>query len=94
MSILKRIGTKVAKWFIPSANKLAGYAAGGIAKAVNSSKEDVKAKVGKVAAAAETATNVANQLARMLNDGTIDEMEVQNLQALLTPMFAKVLELV
>lgn len=94
MSIIKIIGTKVAKWFIPGASKLAGYAAEGIAKAVNSSKDDTKAKVGKVAAAAETATNVANQLARMLNDGTINAAEEKELQAMLTPMFAKVLELI
>ena len=82
------------KKLIPGAGKLARYAAEGIAKAVNSSKDDVKAKVGKVAAAAETATNVANQLARMLADGTIDELEVKNLQAMLTPVFDKMLELV
>ena len=82
------------KKFIPGANKLAGYAAEGIAKAVNSSNADTKAKVGKVAAAAETATNVANQLSRMLNDGTINAAEEKELQAMLTPLFAKMLELV
>lgn len=84
---------KIVK-FVANANKLAKYAARAIAKAVNSSKDDTKAKVAKYSQMAETATNVANQLSRMLTDGTIDEMEEENLQAMLTPLFAKVMELV
>lgn len=82
------------KKLIPGAGTLARYAAEGIAKAVNSSKDDTKAKVAKFSQMAATATNVANQLSRMTTDGTIDEMEKKNLQAMLTPVFAKMLELV
>jgi hypothetical protein len=86
------------KWLVklicPSAETLAGYAADGIAKSVNDSAEDTKAKVAKCAACAETATLVAHTLAKMAKDGSLDKTETAELQKMLTPLFAKVLALV
>lgn len=82
------------KKLIPGPSKLAGYAAGGIAKAVNGSRDEVKEKVAAVARMAENATNIANQLSRMVMDGEINEMEAKDLQAMLTPLFEKVLGLI
>ena len=78
---------KLAKMFCPGAATLAGYAAEGIAKAVNNSKEDTKAKVAAIAAKAREATELANRLAKMIEDGTIDEIEKKTLQGMLTPYF-------
>ena len=79
------------KWliqkFCPSADTLAGYAAEGVARAVNDSKSETRAKVAKIAANAAAATDIANRLARMVEDGTIDEMETKDLQAMLAPVF-------
>ena len=86
------------KWLIklicPSAETLAGYAAEGIAKYANDSAEDTKAKVAKYAAYAESVTQIANTLAAMAKDGSLDKTETAELQRMLTPLFAKVLELV
>ena len=75
------------KAFCPSAETLAGYAANGIAGAVNASKSETKAKVAKVAAYAAAATEIANRLAKMVEDGSIDDMEAKDLKIMLTPTF-------
>ena len=86
------------KWLVkllcPSGETLAGYAADGIAKSVNNSKEEVRMKVAKYATYAQEATRIANRLSEMVNDGTIDATETKDLQAMLTPVFEKVLALV
>lgn len=79
------------KWliqmFCPSASTLAGYAAEGIAKSVNESEADTKAKIAKIAAVAASATELANKLAKMAEDGTLDKVETKTLQDMLTPCF-------
>lgn len=86
------------KWLMklicPSGKTLAGYAAGGITKSVNSSKEDAKAKIAKYAAYAQEATRIANTLSGMLADGNIDTAETDALKEMLTPLFDKALALV
>lgn len=77
----------LAKVFCPSAASLAGYAAAGIAKSVNGSPEDVKAKIATIAAQAAAATELANRLAKMAEDGTIDQVETKTLQGMMTPWF-------
>ena len=94
----KRKENQPMKWLVklicPSADTLAGYAADGIAKSVNSSKEEVKAKVAKYATYAESVTQIANTLAAMAKDGSLDKTETAERQRMLTPLFAKVLALV
>ena len=86
------------KWLMklicPSGATLAGYAAGGIAKSVNSSKEEAKAKIAKYSAYAQEATRIANTLSGMVTDGNIDTVEKKALKEMLTPLFDKALALV
>ena len=86
------------KWLMklvcPSGDTLAGYAADGIAKAVNSSKEDTRQKVAKYAEYAKNVTAIANRLSEMVVDGSIDKTETETLHGMLTPIFEKVLALV
>lgn len=84
----------IAKMFMPGAKTLAGYAADGIAKAVNESKDETRAKVSKVATVALVASDIAGQLSRIVEDGQIDKLERDAIAALVEPIFQKVLELV
>ena len=78
---------RLAKMFCPGAAKLAGYAAEGLANSLNGSKADTKAKIACIAAKAKEATELANRLAAMLEDGTIDQVEQKTLQGMMTPYF-------
>ena len=91
---MKELKKKLMKMFCPSGKTLAGYAADGIAGAVNSSKEETRSKVAKYAAYAQEATRIANRLSERVNDGTIDSKEAKDLQEMLTPVFDKLLALV
>lgn len=86
------------KWLMklvcPSGETLAGYAAEGIAKSVNSTKEDVRVKIAKYAQYAKDATAIANRLSDMVVDGSIDKAETDELQRMIAPLFDKVLALV
>jgi len=77
----------LAKMFCPGAATLAGYAAEGIAKSVNTSTADTKARIAAFSAHAAAATELANKLAKMAEDGMIDEVETQTLRTLMTPYF-------
>ena len=86
------------KWLIniicPSGETLAGYAAEGIAKSVNSSSDDVRGKIAKYSAYANEATRIANTLTGMVVDGKLDKAETETLQEMLTPLFTKLLAFV
>lgn len=86
------------KWLIklicPSGETLAGYAAEGIAKSVNSSSDNVRDKIAKYSSYANEATRIANTLTGMVVDGQLDKTEVEALQEMLTPLFTKLLALV
>lgn len=79
------------KWFVrtfcPSAETLAGLSADGIAGAVNGSKAEVREKVARIGAVAAKATDIANRLARMVEDGTVDGVETAELAKMLTPVY-------
>lgn len=81
----------MTKWlikkFCPSAKTLAGYGAEGIAKSVNESRKKTRDKIAKIAAYAASATEIANRLAKMVDDGTIDDTETKVLQEMLHPLF-------
>lgn len=84
----------LVKMFCPSAKTLAGYAADALAKSVNESSADVKERVAKYAMYAAEVTDVANTLAQMAKDGDISKTDRDALQAMLVPLFDKVLALV
>lgn len=85
------------KWLMklltPSGKTLAGYAADGIAKSVNSSKDEARDKIARYSAYAQEATRIANTLSGMLADGRVDTPETDALKAMLTPLFEKALAL-
>ena len=86
------------KWLIklvcPSGETLAGYAAEGVAKSVNSSSDNVREKIAKYSAYANEATRIANTLTGMVVDGEIKPDETEALKEMLTPLFDKLLALV
>lgn len=79
------------KWLIkklcPKADTLAGLSADGIAKYVNDSKAETKEKIARLGTLAANATEITNRLARMVDDGTIEDMEKEVLKEMLTPVF-------
>lgn len=85
---------KLAKLFFPSANTLAGYAADGIAKAVNTSKDATRIRVQKIAGCANEIAAISAKLSQMALDGTIDTIEKAELQKMMTPMFEQVLDVI
>lgn len=76
----------IAKWFCPSAPKLALFAAENVAKAVNESRAETKNKISRIAIHAAEITTLANRLSKMCEDGSIDEAEVKTLQDMFTPI--------
>ena len=84
-SIIKAIATP---------ERLSGYAADGIQRGINGTKEETAATVAKYATIANEAADIAKNISGMLTDGRIDNMERDTLQKMLEPMFAKVMELV
>ena len=84
-SIIKAIATP---------ERLSGYAADGIQRGFNGTKEDTAAIVAKYATTANEMAELAKNISAMLTDGRIDDMERDALQKMLEPLFAKVMELV
>ena len=84
-SIIKAIATP---------ERLSGYAADGIQRGVNGTKEETAATVAKYAAFANEAAEFAKNISAMLTDGRIEDSERDTLQKMLEPLFAKVMELV
>ena len=82
------------KLICPSGETLAGYAAEGIAKSVNSSSDDVRDKIAKYSAYAQEASRIANSLTSMGVDGKIKPDEEKALKDMLTPLFDNLLALV
>ena len=84
-SIIKAIATP---------ERLSGYAADGIQKGVNRTKDETAATVAKYATVTNETAELAKNISAMLTDGRIDDMERDTLQKMLEPLFAKVMELV
>ena len=84
-SIIKAIATP---------ERLSGYAADGIQRGVNGTKEETAVTVAKYAAFANEAAEFAKNISAMLTDGRIEDSERDTLQKMLEPLFAKVMELV
>lgn len=94
MNIWQRFKEWCVKKMIPSADTLAGIAADGITNGFNRQGENTRDKIAKIAVIGETASKVTNKLTAMLTDGKIDEGERDEIAAMLTPLFAKVLDTV
>ena len=84
-SIIKAIATPA---------RLSSYAADGIQRGVNGTKEEIAATVAKYATITNEMAELAKNISAMLTDGRIDDMERDTLQMMLKPLFAKVMELV
>ena len=84
-SIIKAVATP---------ERLSGYAADGIQKGVNGTKEETAATVAKYATITNEMAELTKNISAMLTDGRIDKMERDTLQKMLEPLFAKVMELV
>ena len=84
-SIIKAIATP---------ERLSGYAADGIQRGINGTKEETAATVAKYATTANERAEIAKNISAMLTDGRIDKMERDTLQKMMEPLFAKVMELV
>ena len=84
-SIIKAIATP---------ERLSGYAADGIQRGVNGTKEETAATVAKYATLTNEMAELAKNISARLTDGRIDKTERDTLQMMLKPLFAKVMELV
>ena len=84
-SIIKAVATP---------ERLSSYAADGIQRGINGTKEETAATVAKYATITNEMAAIAKNVSAMLTDGRIDDMERDTLQKMLEPLFAKVMELV
>ena len=84
-SIIKAIATP---------ERLSSYAADGIQRGVNGTKEETAATIAKYATITNEMAELAKNISAMLTDGRIDDVERDALQKMLDPLFAKVMELV
>ena len=87
-----KIMSSILKIFLPNSQKMAELAADRIAESVNSS--DLKDNIAKYAAMSKTATEMADWLAKVLEDGSIDTYEQRELAERLRPLFEKVVALI
>lgn len=87
-----KIMTSILKIFLPNSSKMANLAAEKIADSVN--KSELKDSIARYASMSKHATEMADWLAKVLQDGTIDEMEKDELAKALLPLFEKVVELI
>lgn len=82
---------KIVKWFL-SAKKLAKWSADGVQNAINSSSLSQYAdKYGDIA---KKVTDVQTWLVEMLKDGKIDNLERDEIEAKLVPLFDKLMEII
>lgn len=79
---------------IVTGDRLAGYAADGIQRGVNGTKDETAATVAKYATLTNEASEIAKNISAMLTDGRIDQLERDKLQKMLEPLFNKMMELV
>ena len=85
--MIKSIIKWVKKLFKPSPETMAGWAAEAIAAGVNRSEVETKEKIGKITSVGRKAAETAQQLTAMLEDGTIDNKESEELAKVMLPLF-------
>lgn len=84
-SIIKAVATPA---------RLSSYAADGIQRGVNGTKEETATTIAKYATITNEMAELAKNISAMLTDGRIDDVERDTLQKMLDPLFAKVMELI
>lgn len=90
--MFKSIIKSIKKFFIPSSNKIAVYAAEQIAKAVN--QADKEEQIAKYANIADKATEVQKFVVELLVDGKIDEVEEKEIAEKIQPLIDKIITLI
>lgn len=89
---MKSLMLKIAKKFIPGADKLAQLAAAELRRRSNTVLLPCKETAQKWGEYASTVIKTADKLADMARDGYIDEEEEKVVAKMLEPVFAKLLE--
>lgn len=74
--------------------RLAGYSADAIQKAINASPEDKRLKLANMATRAQQISVISKRITEILADGNISDDERADVQVLLKPMFERMLELI
>jgi hypothetical protein len=87
-----KIMTSILKIFLPNSQKMADLAAERIADSVN--KSELSENIAKYATMSKTATEMADWLAKVLEDGAIDNLEQKELSERLRPLFERITELI
>lgn len=83
---------KILKMFIPSSKKLAGYAAEGLQRCINSSQKE--AEIAKWSQLADKFTEYQAFVTRILTDGKISDDEKDEIAVKLEPLMAYLKELI
>lgn len=83
---------KILKLLIPSGKKLAGYAADGIQRCINSSQKE--AEIAKWSQLADKCSDVQKKITTWLIDGKIDELERDEIAEELAPLFEKIRDMI
>ena len=84
--------TKIAKMLIPSPSRLAKMAAGKVQEIANGS--DKFAAVAKYSVMADEALDVCRFINDIAEDGKIDDTERDKIAERLTPLFARLVEMI
>lgn len=84
---------KILKLFLPSNKKIAGYAADGIAKAINSQTER-ESQIAKYAKLADQFTDYQKFVTEILTDGKISEDEEKQIAEKLLPVVEYIISLI
>ena len=82
---------RIVKWFL-SGKKLAKWSADGIQTAINKSK--FSEQIAKYGEMADKFTDVQKQFTKILADGKIDNLERDEIEAKLVPLFDKLMEII
>lgn len=82
---------RIIKWFL-SGKKLAKWSADGVQTAINNSK--FSEQIAKYGEMADKFTDVQKQFTQILADGKIDNLERDEIEAKLVPLFDKLMEII
>lgn len=82
---------KIIKWFL-SGKKLAKWSADGVQTAINNSK--FSEQIAKYGEMADKFTDAQKQFTKILADGKIDNLERDEIEAKLVPVFDKLMEII
>lgn len=90
--LAKKIATGIAKMLVPSPQRLAGMAAGKVQELANGS--DKFAAFARYSRMADEALDACRFLRDIAEDGKIDDTERDRIAEKLTPLFARLTEII